>query len=125
MSTWTSFVGGMFQEKPGTQELAERSSKRAPRAINTSQCRPAWFAAQVPLRPMKPRLSACSMSSVPIPLGDMTTGMPSRSVKDVSSTEASDRVTPWPINSSGRFAFCKRSATSVTAWGAAPDRRKR
>ena len=37
-----------------------------------------------------------------MPLGEEITGMPSLCANSVSSLPASDSVTPWPMNSTGR-----------------------
>ncbi len=57
-----------------------------------------------------------------MPLGEEMTGMRSRCASSVSSLPASDRVTPWPMNSTGRSAFRIRSSAAVTCSGEAPLR---
>src|SRR4029077_17771086 len=96
-----SLVFGKFHEKPGSHDDAERSSKRAPMAMTTSERRPASLAGNAPLRPIKPSDSGSVMSMQPMPLGEEITGMPSFLANAVSSRLASDSVTPWPMNSTG------------------------
>ena len=62
------------------------------------------------------------MSKAPIPLGEEITGMPSLRTKAVSSLDASDKVTPWPMNSTGRLAARIMSSAADTSSGDAPLR---
>ena len=57
-----------------------------------------------------------------MPLGEEMTGMRRRCANSVSSLLASDSVTPWPMNSTGRSAFRIMSSAAVTCSGEAPLR---
>ena len=71
---------------------------------------------------MKPSDSSSDMSNAPMPLGDEITGMRSRRANSVSSREASDSVTPWPMKMTGRDAFTIMSSAVMTSSGEAPLR---
>ena len=57
-----------------------------------------------------------------MPLGEEMTGMRKRCASSVSSLPASDSVTPWPMNSTGRLAASIMSSAALTCSGAAPLR---
>ena len=57
-----------------------------------------------------------------MPLGEEITGMPSLCTNSVSSFEASDSVTPWPMKITGRSAFRIRSTQAEISSGEAPLR---
>ena len=57
-----------------------------------------------------------------MPLGDEITGMPSFFANSVSSRLASDSVTPWPMNITGRCAARIMSSARETSSGDAPLR---
>jgi hypothetical protein len=57
-----------------------------------------------------------------MPLGEEMTGIWSACANPVSSREASDSVTPWPIKITGRFALSIRSRQAAISSGEAPLR---
>ena len=58
-----------------------------------------------------------------MPLGEEITGICSRCANSVSSAEASDSVTPWPMKITGRLALRIRSTQAEISSGEAPLRR--
>ncbi len=62
------------------------------------------------------------MSKQPMPFGDEITGMRSLCANAVSSREASDSVTPWPMKIAGRAAFRIMSTAVAISSGEAPLR---
>ena len=60
-----------------------------------------------------------------MPLGELMTGIESFFASAVSSAEASDSVTPWPMNITGRLAASSSSSALCTASFEAPLRRER
>src|SRR3974390_670503 len=91
-----SLVTGKFQEYPGSQDEAERSSNRAPIASTRSARRPASLAGKAPLRPIKPSDSGSVISMQPMPLGDEITGMASFLANSVSSRLPPPQRPPRP-----------------------------
>src|SRR6185437_14870246 len=71
---------------------------------------------------MKPSDNGSLMSRQPMPLGDEITGICRRRANSVSSREASDNVTPWPMKITGRLALRIRSTHEVISSGEAPLR---
>ena len=62
------------------------------------------------------------MSSVPNPLGELTTGIRNLSTSRVSSGAASEMVMPWPAKINGRSAAASSSAARSTSAGEAAVR---
>jgi hypothetical protein len=58
-----------------------------------------------------------------MPLGELITGIDRRSASAVSSGPASESVTPWPMNITGRSAASSQSRVRAMSASLAPLRR--